>query len=103
MKTEIRKNDFQINKYICCGKKYMYEKETWFCKNDSNSESISSKPEIENVKFDFPIPDFFNDKPKIYCKYRTITPLIPEWYKNLNNYDNIDLKNNNIEDEFIFN
>ena len=46
-----------------------------------------------------PIPDFFNDKPKTYCKYRTITPLIPEWYKNLNNYDNIDLKNNNIEDE----
>ena len=49
--------------------------------------SINSNQEIfiEENKFDFEIPNFFNDQPKIFIRNRTIPPLIPDWYKNLNN------------------
>lgn len=102
MKTKIIKNDFQIEKFIVHGNKYLYEKESWFSKNDSTNLSQISNHENENIKFDFEIPDFFNDKPKIYYKYKSINPLIPEWYKNLNKYEDVDFTNN-FEDELLFN
>ena len=39
---------------------------------------------IEELKIDFEIPDFLNDK-KILIINRNISPIIPDWYKNLNN------------------
>ena len=102
MKSDTIKNDFQIEKYFVYGNKYLYEKELLFSKNDSTNVSLISNHENENIKFDFEIPDFLNDKPKIYYKYNSVNPLIPEWYKNLNNYENVDFTNN-FEDELLFN
>ena len=95
METEIINHSFQVEKYIPYDRKEIInQKESWFCKKDSNTNystdeiSINSNQEIfvEENKFDFQIPNFLNDQPKIFIRNRTIPPLIPDWYKNLNKF-----------------
>ncbi len=82
-------------------KKHIIEKLD-FISNVSTDEisfSINAENFFEEKNNDFEIPDFLNDKPKIFFKNRTIFPLIPDWYKNLNKCE-FDLSNNN---ESLFN
>ena len=105
MQTKIIKSEFEIQKYISLLEKEKIEKKSWFCKKDSN-KSISTeetnmisnkKLGVEELKLDFQIPDFLNDKRKIIISNRNISPLIPKWYKNLKNSD---FSNFNYEDNF---
>ena len=105
METEIINNNFQVEKYIPYKKDFLNQKESWFYKKDSNTNfstdefSINSNQElfIEENKFDFEIPNFL---PKIFIRNRTIPPLIPDWYKNLNNFE---LDFSSCNDESLFN
>ena len=107
METEIINNNFQVEKYIPYKNDFLNQKESWFYKKDSNTNfstdefSINSNQEIfiEENKFDFEIPHFFNDQPKIFIRNRTIPPLIPDWYKNLNNFE---LDFSSCNDESLF-
>ena len=93
MQTDTIKYDFQMQNYISILKKGKIEKESWFCKNDSNRSisidetSVTSNQEsgIEELKLDFEIPDFLNDKKTLIIINRNISSIIPDWYKNLNN------------------
>ncbi len=92
MQTDTMKYEFQILNHISLLKKGKIEKESWFCKKDESRSfsidetSMTSNQEsgIEELKIDFEIPDFLNDK-KILIINRNISPIIPDWYKNLNN------------------
>ena len=108
METEIIDHSFQVEKYILYNRKEIInQKESWFCKKDSNTNystdeiSINSNQEIfvEENKFDFQIPNFLNDQPKIFIRNRTIPPLIPDWYKNLNKFK---LDFSSFNDESLF-
>ena len=95
MQTDTIKYDFQMQNYISILKKGKIEKESWFCKNDSNRSisidetSVTSNQEsgIEELKLDFEIPDFQKDKKTLIIINRNISSIIPDWYKNLNNSD----------------
>ena len=92
MQTDTMKYEFQILNHISFLNKGKIEKEFWFCKKDDSRSisidetSMTSNQEsgIEELKIDFEIPDFLNDK-KILIINRNISPIIPDWYKNLNN------------------
>ena len=89
-------NKFQFEKY----KSNNIKKGNNITRYDSN-ETNYSKNEINEFKFDFEIPDFFNDKPKIYCKFYYVYPLVPEWYVNINKQC-LGLSTENFDDELLF-
>jgi hypothetical protein len=82
-------------------KYYLNRKVSYISRNDSTDETNFTITEINEVKFDFQIPEFFNDQTKIYYNFRRINPLIPEGYTNLNK-ECVDLSNENFDDELIF-
>ena len=82
-------------------KKHIIEKLD-FISNISTDEisfSINAENFFEEKNNDFEIPDFLNDKPKIFFKNRTIFSLISDLYKNLNKFELNFSKNN----ESLFN
>ena len=89
-------NKFQFEKY----KSNNIKKGNNITRNDS-TETDYSKNETKEFKFDFQIPDFFNDKPKIYYKFNYVYPLVPEWYVNINKQC-LGLSNENFDDELLF-
>ena len=97
MKSE--NNQFQNENFN--DKYYLTRKVSYISRNDSTDETNFTIPEINEVKFDFQIPDFFNDQAKIYYNFKKLNPLIPEWYLNLNK-ECFDLSNENFDDELIF-
>ena len=97
MKSE--NNQFQNENFN--DKYYLTRKGSDISRNDSTDETNFTITEINEVKFDFQIPEFFNDQTKIYYNFRRINPLIPEWYTNLNK-ECVDLSNENFDDELIF-
>ena len=106
MKAEKISYEFQVEKYISCGKKGICEKESWFCKKDSsnfnsfddtNSNSLNQEKSIDKSDLNIKIPDFFNDKIKIIIQNKNKYSIIPDWYINLNNNDYI-----NYEEESLF-
>ena len=106
MKAEKISYEFQVEKYISCGKKGICEKESWFCKKDSsdfnsfdetNSNSLSQVKNFDKTDLKIQIPDFLNDKIKIIIKNKNKYSIIPDWYKNLDNKDYI---NNDVESLF---
>ena len=106
MKAEKISYEFQVEKYISCGKKGICEKESWFCKKDSsnsnsfddtNSNSLNQEKSIDKSDLNIQIPDFFNDRIKIIIKNKNKYSIIPDWYINLNNNDYI-----NYEEESLF-
>ena len=94
-------NQLQLEKYKSCKKDCLFRKGSYNIKYDSTDETNYSTNETNEIKFDFLIPDFLNDKPKIYYRINYLYPLIPEWYLNLNKHY-IDLSNENFDDELLF-
>ena len=82
-------------------KYYLTRKVSYISRNDSTDETNFTITEINEIKFDFQIPEFFNDQTKIYYNFQKINPLIPEWYMNLNK-EFVDFSNENFDDELIF-
>ncbi len=104
MKAEKISYEFQVEKYISCGKKGICEKESWFCKKESsnsfdetNSNSVNQDKCFNKSDLNIQIPDFFNDRIKIIIKNKNKYSIIPDWYINLNNNDYI-----NYEEESLF-
>ena len=77
------------------------EKEYFSDSNNSIEETSYSSNQEKNsffqLKLDFQIPDFLNDKSKIIIKNKKNYTLIPDWYINLNNFNFT-----NFEEESLF-
>ena len=93
MQRDTMRYENQTQNYISILNQGKIEKECWLCKKDSSRSisidetSMTSNQEsgIEELKLDFEIPDFLNDKKQLIIINRNISPIIPDWYKNLNN------------------
>lgn len=98
MKTEtnIKKfndNNYDINKNL--NEKFDFNSNI---STDEISINLNNENFFEEKIIDFEIPNFFNDKPKIFFINHTIFPIIPEWYKNLNKFE----LNFSSDDESLF-